>query len=416
MANLTKPLPKWLSLLRLRFAKLRLKKQPKNCYILQLPIDVLQLIMENLPQYSQVFLSQTCTALRNLEQDTHGSKQVISDASRMEWLTVLNQDCVGKWVFEVCVKTHAVSLSDYPGWPLQRHHRASQELCMGPYLGRGLRIGSFHLAHRHVQLALKYSRMPRSQLNREQRNHLEWLMEERREYQRVGNHPLRVDIRYRMEPLAINGRFLLFVRETATPQDGDRDVPYWDIHACPHQAYYVEGQIRYIERRELTVQRRVARLIARRKIKPGNADAIKAAEEDRREKYVPGNASEWRMEYAAEHALRKPGLEILSGCGLCRTDFSLEIVRRKDRQGNPIPHTGVQEVTLKRWFDFGPECAPESLEWLAMTCGWRDSGIRHEFPHGLPIGSIQKTYREEQDRRGALLMSYYSASALNLPD
>jgi hypothetical protein len=214
--------------------------------------------------------------------------------------------------------------------------------------------------------------------------------------------------------MIINGRFLLYVRETAIPYDVYREVPYWNIHACPHQGYYPGERAEYIERREHTVQRRVARRIPNIARKTGwnidmsNAQAVKIVTEDAREAYIPRSSSTWRMACAAEHAIRKPGREILLSCGLCQTDFALTVHREVDGQGNQILRSGVKRVTLRRWYDLGSECAPESLEWLAITGACRENGKTFRAPHDLPIGSIWSTYSAEEERRDALEQSNFA--------
>ncbi|PTB78050.1 hypothetical protein M440DRAFT_1468624 [Trichoderma longibrachiatum ATCC 18648] len=160
-------LPRLLQLLH--FFKSCRRRRIQSRSILQLPLEILLLIIDDLALHDRFLLSHTCRAFRYI-------------ADRVNFWAGLAYTLPSYWVCSHCCKLHPIRTSDFPiyGW------------------------GSFQIQHHHIQLALKLSR--RGDVHQK---YLAGLMST---YIYPTHSLKRFKQSYVAEPRIINGQFLLHER------------------------------------------------------------------------------------------------------------------------------------------------------------------------------------------------------------
>ncbi len=137
----------------------RQKRHSHNAGFLQLPMELLIQIFEQLPLPNQVLLAQSCRALQGIFGGRRGQ---LSREQHLEYLVALARSMPGRWVCEVCVTLHEVVKLDTPHQPWHmsclRGWNKWQTDAYG-FLNCRVDKRNISIDHRHVQLALKYTRM-----------------------------------------------------------------------------------------------------------------------------------------------------------------------------------------------------------------------------------------------------------------
>ena len=163
---------------RCRIGPLRPRRPPQpplaDCPLFHLPGELILDIADNLPPGSQVFLARSCYRFRTLlGSNSATALQDLSHQPRMDriaFLALAVQEQADRWCCEVCVALHPACAHDQPGgddslehllvgdtvYPSRHNHRFFNWWLMN----RGCHApASSRVKHRHVQLALKYTRM-----------------------------------------------------------------------------------------------------------------------------------------------------------------------------------------------------------------------------------------------------------------
>ncbi|ETS07072.1 hypothetical protein M419DRAFT_70199 [Trichoderma reesei RUT C-30] len=136
--------------------RLYMLKKPKAA-ILQLPPEILLLIIDNLALHDKFLLSHTCKALRHLvsqDWDTEFSRLSLED--QIGFWVGLAYTLPNRWACVKCCKLHPVDTSDVPAafWRV----RYRDVPCSVEY-SRGIEVEGYSMQHYHIQFALKLSRL-----------------------------------------------------------------------------------------------------------------------------------------------------------------------------------------------------------------------------------------------------------------
>lgn len=387
-----------LTLVLASVGKLVAERLQPRCHLLRLPTRVILAILELLPQYSQVFLSQTCTSFKQLVRDELGSSVslIVSHDQRLEYLALRTSNSATHWVCESCAVLHPVTLRDTPSEPYHRLCPSKEKWLFE----RGFRVVDYHLAHRHVQLALKFSRLQTSLDNAEHRHHLERILAPAHRFGSAGSaygivFPT-VVMQFWFTPLIVDGRFMFRQVSLLTPQDTSNLAPYFPFHACAHQGYAAQLYGRYLERREEAIQWMLGDV-------QGRGHEVKTAEDKLRDTLEPPRCGSLHMFHAVFRALQTPGEEVRLSCRNCRTDASLIVYCHNGHveENKEVCDGGVCQVKLSSWHDLGGHSAPDSREWLAQSIPKGQFSQITAAPHDDPPGSIRDRFEEEWVRQQA---------------
>ncbi|KAI5860243.1 hypothetical protein GGS23DRAFT_581756 [Durotheca rogersii] len=292
--------------------------QNPDCALLQLPVDVILLISQALSSASRALLSQTCCSLRAV-LGSH-SAATLERHQRLEYLAGVARDLPERWVCEACVKLHRVVNLDTPkepqhmscplGWDSWRHRA---------YHYRRHRLDSrlVRLDHRHVQLALKYTRL-RDEGHRE---YLQKLLEPYRDDNFVTHiYPCRPGVlaaRYLVYPKVVVGADNNLRYMTLSTWLYHTDIepisPFavGDLYVCPHLCFLHSLWLKF-----------------------GPVGRVGA------------------VIHAALETQGASG-ELFGACPRCHTDFSVR--------------ASQDHVELSVWQDLGPEGHPENPAWLSQN-------------------------------------------------
>ena len=316
----------------------RLKKSRKQrppCALLELPVEVILLIGDQLPQQSHLVLAQTCRPLQvAVHVYLHRGGLRLSHDEHLDYLACLARDLPDKWVCEHCVKLHQVAFNDgphadcyHPMIPCKRHL---------PSIGFWTESTPYELYHRHVQLALKYIRAG-DDLDARYRSYLKGLLEpiEDVSYSDTKNV---LPIKFSASPRVVGGRFLLLSTwryDRAEQTSLSRD-PSWlrdslgFLILCRHQSvrwdvlFSVENPRGYYRRLRLSDIMRTM------------ACAFEAPD----------------------------GIELDGACSCCRTDFAAE--------------ASPERVILRVWQDLGTEGSPTDAMWQSFASHTKKVVVEHK--------------------------------------
>ncbi|KAI1461707.1 hypothetical protein F4805DRAFT_242113 [Annulohypoxylon moriforme] len=128
--------------------------------LLQLPVELIHRISNELSPASRLVLSQICRPLREI---LHRESSIthISREDRCEFLAAIARQRPDQWVCEVCIRFHRTNTVDTPEKPSLQTCTAGLKRWRQTGYGQRDRLDSrlLRIDHRHVQLALKYSRL-----------------------------------------------------------------------------------------------------------------------------------------------------------------------------------------------------------------------------------------------------------------
>ncbi|KAI1441159.1 hypothetical protein F5Y02DRAFT_311873 [Annulohypoxylon stygium] len=137
-----------------------LRKKRKESPLLQLPVELIHRISNELSPSSRLILSQTCRPLREiLGKDVSLIRFTRQD--RCEFLAAIARQLPDRWVCEACIGLHGVITVDTPETPCSITCLAGRERWRYTGYGQRDRLDSrlLRIDHRHIQLALKYTRL-----------------------------------------------------------------------------------------------------------------------------------------------------------------------------------------------------------------------------------------------------------------
>lgn len=341
--------------------RLRLQQNPK-CWINQLPCELILSVCDQLDPQSQVLLSETCRFMWAVLGND--SLEIIAEFKmyeHVEFQSILVRDYPDWWFCDRCMSLHRVMLSD--NYDLV-HSKLKDYYDQDAILTR--------VKHRHVQLALKYTRM-QGYCRPFHQECLQRLLAPYH-FSQTAYGPIdigRQSVQCSCYPKVALGqdgrlRYLLLAVVRLPPSSGRVDVAepmaYFDI--CPHLAV----NYRHGDFREAVEQRNLEPFLIPF---PHVAIAIQAALEKSKRDGLCGDINESE--------------EVCDGCPRCPLDFSVRVAR--------------DFIELRLWQDFGPEVAKSDVAWQVHICGryWYEgcvySIVWGEGPNISHVpGSIRRLY------------------------
>ncbi|KAM0461440.1 hypothetical protein ACHAPV_004145 [Trichoderma viride] len=295
--------------------------------LLDMPIDLLREISDLLSPADNIIFATTCRAVRNCAgrgqfppADTEENRE-----ERFEYLVSKCRDMPDHWVCEECMRLHRIDTADTPTdscppCPLaDSYGRYNQPLQLAP-------ADEYELGRRHVQLALKYSRMGDSLLP----SHRQYLgrLTAARQFSLSYPWEKRATITAKVAPRIVDGRFLLrTICEYRLPSRNiTRDLIARES-VCRHQQFFP--------------------------LEDG-AWTNSSLHQDLRQ-----------FPRAVDESFESPGTEVCGHCPHCFTDFSVT--------------TTARSVRISVWMDLGTESSP-------LDPVWRSFVHNAEFP---PIEEVE---------------------------
>ncbi|KAL6810610.1 hypothetical protein V8C40DRAFT_278262 [Trichoderma camerunense] len=213
------------------------QSQSQNSPILQLPVELLLIILHFLPPYSRLLVYQTCRDLRAIVHRNFVAGRgviLVTMEHRLIYLTHLARSLPDRWVCAKCCKLHPTSRWDTPSSWLYRprcgdgYHWSSDE-----HSESRIFFNYQHSAsHRHIELTLKYARLNSSK--RAHQEHLKRLL--------TAHHAtiIRVvegiQLKRSFYPKVVDGRYLLLTVQTYLALGSNlisQQSMDW-IQICPH--------------------------------------------------------------------------------------------------------------------------------------------------------------------------------------
>ncbi|KPM35844.1 hypothetical protein AK830_g10722 [Neonectria ditissima] len=308
--------------------------------LLHLPVDLLLLIVDELPLHSQLFFSQTCHVLRLILPRLRDSGRHLPREESAQYLTVLSRNMPEHWVCDLCFKLHCVRPTDTPG----RYDFPTQ--CPSAWKLDRAMCFTYIIQHRHVQLTLKHTRMGLTDRNR--RQFLEKLLSPYHKTFSAEDWPLDVkcELQHSVYPKVVNGRYLsLSVCEFKKDKNPITSFTIGYGWVCHHQ---------YLRSSKYESPSRLEELV-----KDGSKDS---------------RHNLWR---AVGTAFEMEGAEVTHSCPDCPLDFSV--------QASP------ERVTLRVWHDLGPECSPLDLAWKINTAFYAGD-YKMKIVRPDELGGIRRAY------------------------
>lgn len=315
----------------------RRKEQASSCFILGLPSHLIVLLSSYLTPASRILFSQTCRSLHDILDNTapatgqnksnHGHH---TRDEHLEYLALLAKDLPRHWACEACTALHRVSRRDLPTSPECNPCPLGKEAWRERVYDGESRVDRRQIAldHRHVQLALKYTR---TQSHR-YRGYLRALLKPYHDPKFCQHASLRwerqttfsskvVQVDYSIRPKIVAGpdgqlRFLLLSTWRYNHKQQDGAILRYDLGnlaICPHTEFCYD-------RNRYCILDRV--------------EELESAVNEVRQK------TQWDQD---------PSAEACGACPRCPTDFAV--------RGIP----GCMEVRV--WQDMGTEGSPMDLSW-----------------------------------------------------
>lgn len=341
-----------------------------QCFILELPVELIIHLSSFLKPSNCMLLSHTCRSMHRIlgtksTNVCHKNHARYTRWQHINYLSLLSKDLPDYWVCEACVTLHIVDEQDVPSVP----GNFTCPLGLGRWrwhvYGEQTRIDCrlLSLEHRHVQLALKYMRMKNPRYNA----YLQALLKPCY----VSRFPPHMNVfcselysafsslfeaKYSSHPKIVSDpdgklRFLLLSTWT---YDTDRNVfmsreALGELAICPHTQFHSGRNFYYICRNESALE-----------------GALNSA-----------FGTIKRYQYA--------GMEATTGsCPQCPTDFALRVTR--------------QYVEIRAWQDMGTEGSPGDLSWRIHSMGFNHRYNRDCLNDSIPHtpGSVRERFDATQ--------------------
>jgi hypothetical protein len=298
--------------------------------LLNMPIDLIHEITNHLSPADNIIFATTCRAVRNIAgpgqfppDDTEENRE-----ERFEYLASMCRDMPDHWVCEECMQYHCIDTTDTPAdsrptCPLaDSYGRYNRPLQLAPG-------DEYELGRRHVQLALKYTRMGDSLLP----SHRQYLgrLTAARQYSLAYPWEKKATVTAKITPRIVEGRFLL--RTLCEYRVPSRQIT-WDLigseSVCRHQQFFPVGD---------------------------DAWTIGSIHPDLRQ-----------FHSAVDLSFEMRGAEVRGHCPHCFTDFSVT--------------TTARSMQISVWMDLGTESSP-------LDPVWRSFVDNVEFPPVEEIENIE---------------------------
>ncbi|CAH0047537.1 unnamed protein product [Clonostachys solani] len=277
----------------------------QTALLLQLPVELIYMVLDILRPHEKSILAQTCRCLRVIAYSKSVATYDLPDDEAFDYLRCITHNDPGTWVCAFCTQLHAVTedhLSEE--WWNSFAYKNGVFESLVPLWDSSICSDGY----RHVQLSLKYDRL--SPNSSECGERLARLLTP---YNTTPKFPiLQSAMRGHIHavPKVVQGRFIL--KSTWTFRKGDTilrpDIMGINVHICNHQSF---GRTRR----------------------------------------TPSTLTK-----AINMACENQGVTVLGSCGSCQTDFAIE-----------FRSAFVAEVTA--WKDFGGEVSPLSDTWRLNLYG-----------------------------------------------
>ncbi|RFU79594.1 hypothetical protein TARUN_2642 [Trichoderma arundinaceum] len=312
--------------------------------LLNLPIELIRDISDELSAVDKVIFATTCRPVRNTLGLTQLSdSESDSQEQQFDYLARMCRDMPGKWVCEECMRCHDINSADTPTNPYLAcpfgnvdHGRFNRPL-------RLIAREEYRLGRRHIQLALKYTRLG-SEAGSKYRRYLRRLMSSRQYSYSYMWKDARVNNLVKITPRVVNGRFLLksiFEYRRKSRPISKEIVDHEFI--CRHQNLIPEEDLAWIRN-------------------PGSNDLL-------------------NFQRALGDAFSAPGHEMHSHCPHCFTDFSVK--------------ASPKSIRITVWQDLGTESSPLDPVWKSFVYTpylYSDAAsVRNEEP-----GRVRELYDSEE--------------------
>ncbi|RSM03554.1 hypothetical protein CEP52_007317 [Fusarium oligoseptatum] len=129
--------------------------QPSNCFLVQMPLDILLIIANFLPLHAELIFTHTCVTVKKALTRPSNANRRLNWDEHLEYLTAVISNRTDRWVCDDCDRTHPTYVEDTPRTPLTPDcYRPKFFQVRNPW-NEGFKLP----CHRHVQLALKYIRL-----------------------------------------------------------------------------------------------------------------------------------------------------------------------------------------------------------------------------------------------------------------
>lgn len=211
--------------------------------LLDLPVNILAKILLQLPPHALLIMSEVCPIIRRLCH-TITPNNHLSYAEHLRYLTCQSRNDLDRWVCKLCVKTHRHLCEDIPARSVLPNDCVSRWSTTALPEDNVAGCRSYSIAHRHIQFALKYSRLEGNlEGHRRQarhRHYYEQILASRQST--FSTHPLdsRHRATYSVFPEIVQANFLIHSVWTYQTHDYRQDVDKVSIgylRICEHQGY-----------------------------------------------------------------------------------------------------------------------------------------------------------------------------------
>ncbi|KAK2594008.1 hypothetical protein QQS21_008270 [Conoideocrella luteorostrata] len=332
------------------------RKTKTRTGLTNMPGVVIIRIVKLLSGNDRAALSYTCTQFwtaRKKNMRLLAKKEMY----KIPYLWQMSLQMPDHWFCVYCIRLHRFTEGDTPLNPSKtrscphRHVRSFctcgiDELC--PY---------YTLWDRHVQLALKWTRMGIHN------DRIKSLVQPFSIELNIEDARVKASVEAYVSPLIVKGRFMLHRRWTYYPgpelnRENERvQQPYWNMRICPHQEYSESSYFAFKEEKQSIHYHYHQRTASITSLSSGGDGG--------------GGQTLLRREGAAickavHDGLASPWDYIFTACPLCRTDFCVYVLKGRHAK-NWDPNDGITAIVIMAWLDMGGECAPIHPEWASQV-------------------------------------------------
>ncbi|KAL6797487.1 hypothetical protein GGI42DRAFT_362132 [Trichoderma sp. SZMC 28013] len=235
-------------------------KQNLSCPILNLPVEIILLIFGHLQPYQHIILSQTCYPLRIIIRENNKLQNLfainLDKYQREEYIFALARGQPDLWACQKCVKLHRVNRNDTPMNPRPAIPCQTSWDC---YLYRlnhkqYFQRTQYKLFHRHIQLALKYTRLETTEtvLRKRYKDHLNRLLQPVLGVIHPRKYGMTNEIKGTLSvspKVTTDGQFLIHSKRTFYKDVENVSIKSmgW-LQICPHQSLTPEARLHKIHR------------------------------------------------------------------------------------------------------------------------------------------------------------------------
>ncbi|EFX03938.1 hypothetical protein CMQ_866 [Grosmannia clavigera kw1407] len=376
-------------------------RQSPTCVLERLPAELIIDMDDYFSSQSRILLSRTCRSLRAMLTNTDDFYTVgcSSRAERAEFLYLVARDIPDRWLCDACMALHEVTVSDTPPCKNTRHcklYKDSYDYARKPALAP--------VNYRHVQLALKYSRM-KDGISRYHRHHLAKLLEPfsytktvcLRAYSSIFWARCESYPKVAMAPDGGQHYLLLTIVSLRRPRNlEDALGRTGSVNICPHQR--TDSR----DKKEIEDFKNEYHDNDRGPISDGTwqpdidlalYDMLQMARGRGRSNGSRSSSSGHRKSRTRSGCYD----EVCGSCLLCTTDYSFRLM--------------PQSIELRVWQDLGPEGAPSNSQWqmhISEKYFYHENDRGDAYDEWSSIaavhrvdGSVRQLYESDMSDRGA---------------